>query len=143
MTDEQRVAHLMIKRVEVIAIYPNCPFEVGQVLTFSSGYPRLGDIYTDGVNGDMEYVPANDVEKSAANFRVLSWWENRTVDEMPEYVKYENSIEIFKVARWGHMQFDIYSNIEAGKINDFVWLDKFQPVPATHAEYLTYQQSKK
>ncbi len=142
MADEQKIAHLMTKRVEVIAHYPGSPFAIGEILyEYSNGEDRWYEqLPSSPLN---QAIPAAEVEKSTANFMVLAWWEKRTVDEMPEYVKRENSIEIFKVARWGEMQFYIYSNIEAGKINDFVWLDQFQPLPATLTEYLTYQQSKK
>lgn len=86
---------LLTPRVIVTAWYPGCPFEVGDVLTYlenflhrTDGTPEsltCSNVYRNGNN----IAEADDVEKATANFRALSWYEHRKVEDMPEYVKIE------------------------------------------------------
>jgi hypothetical protein len=83
---------LMQRRVKVIADYPNNPFKVGTVLTDTDwgGWLRYGERM---LNLSMvKYYPHL--------FKELQWWEKRSLDEMPEYVKNEN--KVFKVIEWRH-----------------------------------------
>ena len=79
---------LLRKRVIVTAYYPNCPFEVGQILKQAHELSMLAGSYHDG----GMYVMDTEVEKSTANFRELKFWEFRELKDLPEYVKYEGVV---------------------------------------------------
>ena len=86
---------LLVPRVIVTNYYPNCPFEVGDVLTLKhvGNYKGKEQYYycsSDYSQSDSEKwdkaVSQEHVERSTANFRVLQWWEKRDINDMPGYV---------------------------------------------------------
>jgi len=66
------VEELLMPRYKVIADYPSSPYYVGEIKD------RLGD------NVAAHFA------KYPHLFRKLNWWEERKVEDMPEYVKYHN-----------------------------------------------------
>lgn len=83
-------------------------------------------------------------------FNPLPWWYGRTVDEMPEYVKWnhkgergEPELTVNKVTDWfmedGTWRW-IGLNDECG--NFVFWNDESQYQPADESEYQEYQKQK-
>lgn len=81
--EKTMVENLLKPRWKVIANYPNSPYKIGQILN----------------NDWHEYdLPANELFSIAtiyfeahqypAIFKKLEWWEERDIEEMPEYVKW-------------------------------------------------------
>lgn len=60
---------LLVKRYEVIAYYPNSPFEIGEILHKT--------VHT--YDGIRHCIPIGEVEKCPAIFKELQWWEKRDI----------------------------------------------------------------
>lgn len=138
----------MKSRILVTALYPNCPFSVGDILSYNS----VQFIYR--VNDAGDAVSDIDAEKCTTNFRKLEWWERRTHDEMPEYVKLNSAVigwAAFTDADAGTdfelQPYEIIPNVPwAGSDNTTIMyrgvvISAALFVPATKAEYDTYRQS--
>lgn len=108
---------LLEPRYKVIADYPECPFEEGDILvnpTYEPQYPHL--------------------------FQKLEWWEDRKPEEMPQYVKIQDDDDNFLPVQWGCvMKVEKWSNgfcyVEDGQCLDNT---DFAYKPATEAEYQSY-----
>jgi len=130
MTNEE----LMKPRYKVIADYPNSVFDDNQIICLGEmkyGQLSYGIAHDDG----MEYFHAQFFIDYPHLFKRLEWWEERTLEEMPKYVKSE---------RFGVCQITKYDF----ETNTIFWDNKplsLMPflqykIPATEAEYLS--QSK-
>ena len=75
-------------RVKVIALYPNCPFELGEVL-----YGKVAENLIDLCDhSHTEHIVEHDrlfgaKPKFPANFKILRWWEDRKEKELPDFIK--------------------------------------------------------
>lgn len=65
------IKDLLKTRFELIADYPGNSQPIGNVT--------------------IEDITASYFRKFPANFRELFWWEKRTIDEMPKYLKFQNN----------------------------------------------------
>ncbi len=104
------VVDLLQPRYKVIADYPyNKRHRVGQIIaepleSFYDKYPYI--------------------------FRKLEWWEERTVEEMPKYVKYIGTKKVGKVFRWADNNSFVFVDYKDNR-EDVRGL-----LPATEQEYL-------
>lgn len=139
---------LTAPRRKVIAPYPNCPFEVGDILIFIPGFTIRMDgtpesiTYSDVYKSGNNIVLAGEVDKCTANFRKMFWWEDRKEEEMPEFLKYKNGV--YKVA--GYF-FDAKSNTVlfedctvSGEVGCMGMIELCYP--ATLSEYTTYKSKQ-
>lgn len=85
MTPEQ----LLIPRYKVIESYPKSPFKIGDILykyefedTYNYCYSTNPDILLQGTTGDKR-----DVENFPKIFKKMSWWEDRNPEDLPKYLK--------------------------------------------------------
>lgn len=115
------VEQLMQSRYEVIADYPDSPFNIGGIYVYGQRLPA------PGMPRGMEYYPHL--------FRKLKWWEKRVYDEMPEYL-----ITVHKdkwVCRVHHHFVEVADRIgftiESGRRKSYC-----NYLPATETEYLSY-----
>lgn len=136
------VEELLIDRYIVTAPYPQSKFEVGDILyvykfeTSSLGmytYVTNPESPLQGSNAKPEYV-----ESMPHLFRKLNWWEERKVEDMPEYVKWDVDIyptwkKIMKVDKWNSNGSFDHENVTISVINCF---------PATEQQYNDYINSK-
>ena len=113
------VENLMMPRYKVIADYPGMDdsYEIGEVL--KPAYTGIVDAYPH-------------------LFRKLNWWEERKVEDMPEYVKWDVDIyptweKIMKVDKWNSNGSFDHENVTISVINCF---------PATEQQYNDYINSK-
>lgn len=124
------IEHLLTPRFKVIADFPGCPWLIGRVLVKEGGHY------------ECHKAPASlkirNPEKFPAVFKKLEWHEERTLEEMPQYVKKRD--EVYKVLRVegdgaGELILFIDENDTLGwYFNDFQ--------PATEEDYNNYLQSK-
>src|SRR6187551_3141251 len=130
---------LMVKRFKVIADYPDSPANVGEIFTKIEGIQN----YT---NGRFSF-DVRTLERYPHLFKELQWWEERTIDEMPKYLKlspeqkdnYCISLkEIFKVYKWKNGFAQIDEENEYDVLNN----TQLHFIPATLEEYNLYIQSK-
>jgi len=130
MTPEQ----LMMPRYKVIAGYPRSE---------SDGF-AIGDIITDGGaavnrNQNNHVVPTVDFLSYPAIFALLQWWEERSREDMPQYVK----IDLGGGAWQGKVGKAKYSYVNT---NVDVWFSdtdekrfhRGDTIPATEQEYLNF-----
>lgn len=124
LTTEQ----LMQPRWEVIADYPGSAFKVGQILL-----KKLGRLNPD---------------KYPGIFQRLAWWEFRTKNDMPEYLRIiseingsDNRGHVFKAIPGAYNKHIAEGYSEDGKGFDNILIYCFSP--ATEEEYNTYQAQKK
>lgn len=126
MTTEE----LLLPRYKVIADYPGSIFKIGEII-------------------EQDYMEENrpvfDMEfflKYPNIFKKLEWWEDRKIDDLPEYVKFirldNGQLKVVKVTEW------------IKKDNDIIFSDGINfysanngDTPATREEYEQYQQSIK
>lgn len=121
MTTEE----LLKPRYKVIADYPDMEdWKVGEILLENWNWHEEG-----GIKKSVSDYPHL--------FHKLEWWEERSDEDMPEYVKKVGTGKVYKVAdksqngRIWHEE----NEIENRFIRDSRW------IPATEQEYLDYQKS--
>lgn len=83
------VDHLLTPRFEVIADYPGTMRNIGSV-----------------IDSDYTFLTHNDKGYPAQFphlFRPLQWWEKRTKEDMPKYLKEKrgNDLKYYQVKKWG------------------------------------------
>lgn len=95
LTSEQ----LLQPRYEVIADYPGSDLPIGTILLESKlGYCFREDVLTTSSN----IIATETVTKYPHLFRRLNWWEHRTPEEMPEYLRRKTKdAKVFKAKKHG------------------------------------------
>jgi len=132
MTENEKIEMLMKPRYKVIADYPNRPLlmPVGHILTLDKfGAGKWWHEYTD-----LEPIHIDEGSKRfPAVLQELQWWEERKVEEMPEYIKDISDGQSYKVQYRGDKGCGEY------KIG-LQWFDiRFgsHVIPATQSQYLS------
>ena len=133
MTPEE----LMRPRFKVIAPYPgsNTYFEVGEIFEWSEGHDQYV-IFRGPENstGFEKYT----VEKYPHLFRKLKWWEERKVEDMPEYVKnkFGRVYKINEVSESGNR----FKYVGGDQTHFSLHFDG--TTPSTESEYLAQEEKK-
>lgn len=94
LTESEKIEQLMRPRYLVIARWPSgCPYKKGDILIqcddHLNKFVRPGD--------DEATTNVFQPDSYPANLKKLEWWEERTPEGMPKYVKNENGA-IYKAA---------------------------------------------
>jgi hypothetical protein len=141
-TTKPSVEELMRPRVIVENLWPGCQFEVGDILIKDGEYYWvIGDI------GWYSKVHKSEIEPFPYLMRPLEWWEERTPEEMPEYVKLKIDIPFYgfkkgQVCPMGEIKSKKDSNINKYHITllgkPLIDLNAIEP--ATRAEYLSHKE---
>lgn len=132
------MSDLMQRRIKLVAPYPHYPFD-GKILFVDN----KGELYheEEGYPRSIYKIMESEI-KGCPCFEELSWYEERSLEEMPEYVKciktpdqihFPN--EIYKV-KWG----TVWGSDEKGIP---IVLSTNCYVPATLEEYNQYQSLNK
>ena len=76
-------------RVKVVALYPNCPFSLGEVLCGKLAENLLDIQDNSHAAGHIaEHDRLSGAQsKFPANFERLRWWEDRKEKELPSFIK--------------------------------------------------------
>jgi len=131
MTPEE----LLMPRYKVIADYPNSLFKVGE--TLKEGIVTKDYIFCDPDGPRWSQFPHL--------FRKLNWWEERKVEDMPEYVKSlaDDRGTVFKIQKWDMGMLIGWIDYDKRQCAS---LETFKPeygyFPATEQEYNDYINSK-
>jgi hypothetical protein len=137
---------LLKPRFKFIADYPlsHMYLNVGDVLTFKNdnGIER----YVGGKDASMHPDTVNSFPRL---FRELQWWEERKIEEMPEYVKdkypgLNRKIEYYHAYKWAN----VYSKKEPhfeqkNMFKETYWTHAQHTTPATKEEYDAYMNQEK
>ncbi len=137
MTPEE----LLKPRYKVIADYPNQYYSIGHVITEESGMFQELDID----------FPLDYLNQYPHLFKKLEWWEDRLPEDMPQYVKVQDSVRtVLKIERHSTGYFAASDGSNNGFISDekrFIVgrLDYNYSdfIPATEQQYLTMEENKK
>ncbi len=128
------VEDLMKPRYKVIAVFPRCWHSIGKILNADKdGY---FEIWQD------EFMDIHYIDAFPHLFRKLEWYEERAIEDMPEYVKlfydYGDKIPylVAKVEKWDIEKYWAYFSERDRKVASFNGLLQ----PATLTEYLTYNK---
>ena len=143
MTAEQ----LMKPRFKVIADYPSSPHTVGDIYQQVTKYHTRHEYYEkiDGFNPHHVHLP----EKHSAIFKPLQWWEERSLDDMPEYLSTGKGVvgeafQVYKIIEWENDNGNIIGWIDKQQ-RSVCSLGTFKPEyeyqPATKEEYEQLKQS--
>lgn len=127
MTTEE----LLKQRYEVIMPYPEMDWKVGEVLDRNWSW---GEDDESGFNDCIDNYPHL--------FRKLHWWEKRSAEEMPEYVKTDQNwtgFEIIKVSEYYGQNREFFTY--EGDTGDYQYCTSWT-LPATESEYNNYINSK-
>jgi hypothetical protein len=121
-------ASLMAPRYKVIADYPDNPFAVDHILNLKNvgGFWRFQWADYDGLRYEME---SHFIEYPHL-FKKLEWWEERKVEEMPEYFKHKTG-QVLRVQKW---QLEDKGR-EGVSANNLYWFIEYIK-PSTKEEYL-------
>ena len=133
MTTEEPLS----SRWKVIADYPKSVFNVGDILINNSIYPQEYISWED--YGKDVYCP-NDFPDI---FQKLEWWEERSIEDMPEYVKHigsEDGDAPFEINTIHKVVWDRVELCSITPYNDNLghwnYLNVYEVKPATEEEYL-------
>jgi hypothetical protein len=125
---------LLAPRYKVIADYPDSIFDVGFILNYDA--MNLTAFWEDG----NLFI---DLDKYPNIFKPLEWYEDREIDEMPEYVKCiktPNQVtmpgDVIKVDKW-------FDHTIAKSGQEMYVMSTNCYLPATNSEYTNYLNSKK
>jgi hypothetical protein len=113
---------LLMPRYKVIADYPMSSHAVGDVLTYLIG----GTFVNERIR-----VKEDSLQNYPAIFKPLSWWEERALEDMPEYVKSGQGNSVRKVKGY-----ELHWNkiiLDGGKVRSIS-----QWFPATLTEYQSF-----
>ncbi len=128
--------NLLQKRFKVVADYPDNDIPVGIVLTNYSS-----DIWTNMEKGYEFHAQVSWFEKYPHLFREMSWWEERELKDLPEYVKW-NQLRV-KGTIERAIEYVDYGYGLAVKVGS---QSMSQPLkcfdPSTQAEFLEQEKSK-
>jgi hypothetical protein len=132
------VEELLMPRRKVIADYPGCEFEIGQIITFT----HKSDFFTGSMDWVSEFTKTKDgkvqfcikkIEPYPHLFQPLPWWSDRKVEDMPEYIKFESG-EVVRVINFK----DNFFRVEGYRYS----MDATFFKPSTLAEYEAYNQQQ-
>jgi len=136
------VEELLMPRYRVIADYPHNPYKIGDLLEeFTKTAFKLTVTYNGNSMDETQAntYPASAIEKMPHLFRKLNWWEERKVEDMPEYVKPVSApYYIFKVVKFTQDEYCYFIGNNDKEIGEFT--SRF--TPATEQEYNDYINSK-
>lgn len=87
---------LLLPRYKVIAGFPDSKFTIGETIEMMAFDIDAKEFY------DNKFLLESYYSDYPAIFKKLEWWEERTVDEMPEYLKNKTAIPVTfsKVEKW-------------------------------------------
>lgn len=126
------IDHLLTPRFEVIADYPNSQFKVGEILDRDWAEYPYGDESTESPNWKVSNYPNL--------FRPLNWWEKRTEEEMPKYLKQVSDSGImlyFMIGNWdmGNLT-GIWDSNKTKGCSIKSYLPEYTFQPCSESEYL-------
>ena len=139
-------------RYKVIADYPYCPYEIGDLVEFTDlgtsfhcTTTKEWNTFTEEFSDSVNYFSIDCLEMWPHLFQRLQWWENRNANEMPKYVKSlaDEKGDIFVIQEW---DMEMLVGWIDKKQRSVCSLTTFKPeygyFPATEAEYNAQCQTK-
>lgn len=145
---------LLYPRYKVIAPWPGMeaePFRLEQIVTLRPHKDDEGECFIHIPDKHMpgSYMRRGFFDKFPHLFKKLEWWEERKIEEMPEYIKFTNSGRVFKISKWSKCigGWNMHNEVDGKDVTDcyasIEWhFQKEKSAPATLAEYEQYINQK-
>lgn len=128
------IEELLKPRYKVIADYPNSRFKLDEILT-----QWIGNNYS----GEDKYFVISNVEKFPHIFSKLQWWEDREIEDLPQYLKEDlgGKVYYYKVEKYSYNK---HKELKVGFMVDGYYDDEFLEFfqPATQEEYEVFTKNK-
>jgi hypothetical protein len=138
-TTQKEIDELLKPRFEVIEEYPRCIFKKGDILL---PIPRATNPwYHTDINCPIGEIQLPELEKHPHLFRKMKWWEKRSEDEMPMYLKHTYDLEkpnysYHKILKWDIKNLDGFTNVEKREVCSLlIWSTKYTYIPISEEEY--------
>lgn len=128
---------LLKPRYKVINSFPFSPHYIGQVIL-----DPADNYYSEGGTERKNYP----LHTMPHLFKKLEWWMQRTIEEMPEYVKEVEDRDVFKIQEWAIIKdrmFMIFMNGDVKRNYAVVKNTMCFFEPATAQEYIEYLNQEK
>ena len=135
--DHQSIYELLHPRFIVIEEYPKCKFKIGEILlpVLRATFPW----YHTNPHSPIAGILLEEIEKYPHLFKKLNWWEYRTEDEMPMYLKHSHdkiNYSYHKILKWDMNSLDGFVNLEKRQVCGLmVWSPEYSYIPITEEEY--------
>lgn len=126
---------LMKERYKVIAPYPGMKFKVGDIFTYDREIAQTYDQWIDQ-NG-QEHITSS-FPAFPHLFKRLEWWEDRKPEDMPGYLKWNDTGVVVRVNRYREDNTFFYLADD-----DAFGYSIIHTSIATEAEYLAYKDQQK
>lgn len=137
------IEELLKPRYKVIADYPFNPYPVGDVMDRNA---TMKNFLVAETGQYAHFIPISEMDKMPHLFKKLEWWEERKLEEMPEYLSCQSPDfrfkkgDLIKVDKWVEsfgptLRFYSCST-------DKITLHPHLYLPATREEYEAYQKTK-
>lgn len=124
MSESEKISKLLAPRIKIENNYPNSPFKHYEIIENPSAEQILW------------------AKEFTVNFRFLQWHEERTIEEMPEYVKTRHGV--YKVSRWSFDagEWVCFFDEEVEGYKDWTPQQLFA-LPCTEQDFINYQSKVK
>jgi hypothetical protein len=142
------IEELLRPRYKVTADYFYNPYKLGDVITVEYDDRSVHLTTTTYRNEFGETVEQanhfhpNRLKDFPHLFQLLQWWEERSEDEIPSYVKDKRDGEVYKLVTQGTNALDqvLISHPQSTLVKTGlgVWASLYDLLPATEAEYTAY-----
>lgn len=131
---------LLKPRYKVIADWPNNTFPIGTVLIKHDSWDNWTHVEEteEFVRNELVGFKEDGIKKYPHLFRKLEWWEERKVEDMPEYVKHEDG----RILKPKHFMNTWGKPVPKGCTESGEFFSYQNLTPSTETEYLTYKNSK-
>lgn len=142
-----KVEELMKPRIKVMMDYPDCEYEVGQIIqfvqksTYYTGEPEWETGFILTKNGEQVQSCIKKFEPYPDIFKPLEWWEDRKLEDMPEYIQYAGQMA-YKIERYELDERMGLYGISAKYEDCPLWLNGMPVLPITEFEYNEYLKTK-
>ena len=134
------IEDLLKPRYKVIAEYPDSSYTVGHIIHEA-----------DNLEGATFFTKR--VHKYPHIFQKLEWWQDRKIEDMPEYLIFPKTGEVYKPTRYflddGKFGKNVSCYYTGEKEKRGKWKGEETPfnlrvmLPATQTDYINYQNSLK
>lgn len=120
------IKDLLKRRFKIIADYP-------------SNIHKIGSIISNEEVGFIDKIKFYECEKHPHLFKELEWYEERKVEDMPNYLKHtlsDGETTYHKIIKWDGLM--AYEDEKQG-CNLLLWSKNYNYKPATEEEFLKSQ----
>lgn len=121
---------LLNPRFKVIANYPMSKYSIGDIIQSEKDACIYG---TDEEEKDM-----HNLKNYPAIFKLLQWWEDRKVEDTPEYLLYKNNGICFKPS-FIELEFGKYYETDKQRLDNDGFNLSNTILPAIEQDYLTFK----